>query len=157
MNNKLFTKELIKISFAAMVCDNEIHEKELAKIKKIEKEEFYFKKYDFSEYLEELHNEFKEKGLEFKDTIVTLLIDNSGSTRGKPITIAALCADILSRTLERCLDWALGIIKEDRFIDDLEIEFIEKLILNLMIPKDIVYNRFGNWYLPAGGVKKQNN
>ena len=44
----------------------------------------------------------KEKELEFKDTIVTLLIDNSGSMRGRPITIAALCADILSRTLERC-------------------------------------------------------
>ena len=44
----------------------------------------------------------KEKDYEFKDTIVTLLIDNSGSMRGRPITIAALCADILSRTLERC-------------------------------------------------------
>ena len=44
----------------------------------------------------------KEKEQEFKDTIVTLLIDNSGSMRGKPITTAALCADILSRTLERC-------------------------------------------------------
>ena len=44
----------------------------------------------------------KEKELEFKDTIVTLLIDNSGSMRGRPITIAAICADILSRTLERC-------------------------------------------------------
>jgi len=44
----------------------------------------------------------KEKDLNFKDTIVTLLIDNSGSMRGRPITIAALCADILSRTLERC-------------------------------------------------------
>ena len=44
----------------------------------------------------------KEKDQEFKDTIVTLLIDNSGSMRGRPITIAALCADILSRTLERC-------------------------------------------------------
>ena len=44
----------------------------------------------------------KEKDLEFKDTVVTLLIDNSGSMRGRPITIAALCADILSRTLERC-------------------------------------------------------
>jgi len=44
----------------------------------------------------------KEKDLDFKDTIVTLLIDNSGSMRGRPITIAALCADILSRTLERC-------------------------------------------------------
>ena len=44
----------------------------------------------------------KEKDFEFKDTIVTLLIDNSGSMRGRPITIAALCADILSRTLERC-------------------------------------------------------
>ena len=44
----------------------------------------------------------KEKDLDFKDTVVTLLIDNSGSMRGRPITIAALCADILSRTLERC-------------------------------------------------------
>jgi len=44
----------------------------------------------------------KEKELDFKDTVVTLLIDNSGSMRGRPITIAALCADILSRTLERC-------------------------------------------------------
>ena len=44
----------------------------------------------------------KEKDLKFKDTIVTLLIDNSGSMRGRPITIAAICADILSRTLERC-------------------------------------------------------
>ena len=44
----------------------------------------------------------KERDLDFKDTIVTLLIDNSGSMRGRPITIAALCADILSRTLERC-------------------------------------------------------
>ncbi len=44
----------------------------------------------------------KEKDQEFKDTVVSLLIDNSGSMRGRPITIAALCADILSRTLERC-------------------------------------------------------
>jgi len=44
----------------------------------------------------------KEKDLEFKDTVVTILIDNSGSMRGRPITIAALCGDILSRTLERC-------------------------------------------------------
>ena len=44
----------------------------------------------------------KEKDLDFKDTLVTLLIDNSGSMRGRPITIAAICADILSRTLERC-------------------------------------------------------
>ena len=43
-----------------------------------------------------------EKEVEFKDTIVTLLIDNSGSMRGKPISVAAICADILSRTLERC-------------------------------------------------------
>ncbi len=41
-----------------------------------------------------------EKNTNFKDTVVTLLIDNSGSMRGKPISIAAICADILSRTLE---------------------------------------------------------
>ena len=45
----------------------------------------------------------KEKEIEFKDTLVTLLIDNSGSMRGKPISVAAICADILSRTLERCM------------------------------------------------------
>ena len=43
-----------------------------------------------------------EKEVEFKDTVVTLLIDNSGSMRGRPISVAAICADILSRTLERC-------------------------------------------------------
>ncbi len=44
----------------------------------------------------------REKDIEFKDTLVTILIDNSGSMRGKPISVAAICADILSRTLERC-------------------------------------------------------
>jgi len=44
----------------------------------------------------------KEKNIEFKDTLVTILIDNSGSMRGKPISVAAICADILARTLERC-------------------------------------------------------
>ena len=44
----------------------------------------------------------KEKEIEFKDTLVTILIDNSGSMRGKPISVAAICADILARTLERC-------------------------------------------------------
>ncbi len=45
----------------------------------------------------------QEKEIQFKDTIVSLLIDNSGSMRGRPITVAALCSDILARTLERCL------------------------------------------------------
>ena len=44
----------------------------------------------------------KEKDTEFKDTVVSLLIDNSGSMRGRPITIAAISTDILTRTLERC-------------------------------------------------------
>jgi cobaltochelatase CobT len=44
----------------------------------------------------------QERETEFKDTIVCLLIDNSGSMRGRPITIAAMCADVLARTLERC-------------------------------------------------------
>ena len=43
-----------------------------------------------------------ERDTEFKDTIVSLLIDNSGSMRGRPISIAAMCADVLTRTLERC-------------------------------------------------------
>ncbi|PPJ45366.1 cobaltochelatase subunit CobT [Rhizobium sp. KAs_5_22] len=44
----------------------------------------------------------KEKDTKFRDTVVTLVIDNSGSMRGRPITVAATCADILARTLERC-------------------------------------------------------
>jgi cobaltochelatase CobT len=43
-----------------------------------------------------------EKETEFRDTVVSLLIDNSGSMRGRPIAIAAICGDILARTLERC-------------------------------------------------------
>ncbi|ALJ36181.1 cobaltochelatase subunit CobT [Azospirillum brasilense] len=44
----------------------------------------------------------KEKEMDFRDTVVSLLIDNSGSMRGRPISIAAMSADILARTLERC-------------------------------------------------------
>jgi cobaltochelatase CobT len=44
----------------------------------------------------------QEKEMNFRDTVVTLLLDNSGSMRGRPITVAATCADILARTLERC-------------------------------------------------------
>ncbi|MCB2096131.1 MAG: cobaltochelatase subunit CobT [Parvularculaceae bacterium] len=44
----------------------------------------------------------RERELEFRDTVVTLLIDNSGSMRGRPISIAAICANIMARTLERC-------------------------------------------------------
>src|SRR6516225_8849193 len=44
----------------------------------------------------------QEKDTDFRDTVVTLLLDNSGSMRGRPITVAATCADILARTLERC-------------------------------------------------------
>ncbi|KQI69481.1 cobalt chelatase [Loktanella sp. 3ANDIMAR09] len=43
-----------------------------------------------------------EKDMEFRDTVVTLLLDNSGSMRGRPISIAAICADVMARTLERC-------------------------------------------------------
>src|SRR5690606_103006 len=43
-----------------------------------------------------------ERDTEFRDTVVSLLLDNSGSMRGRPITVAATCADILARTLERC-------------------------------------------------------
>ncbi len=44
----------------------------------------------------------REREANFRDTVVTLLIDNSGSMRGRPITVAAMCSDILARTLERC-------------------------------------------------------
>jgi cobaltochelatase CobT len=66
----------------------------------------------------------EEEETEFKDTVVTLLLDNSGSMRGRPIMVAALCADILARTLERCgvkveilgfttRAWKGGMSKED--------------------------------------------
>ena len=44
----------------------------------------------------------REREADFRDTVVSLLIDNSGSMRGRPITVAAMCCDILARTLERC-------------------------------------------------------
>ncbi len=66
----------------------------------------------------------EEEDTNFKDTVVTLLLDNSGSMRGRPIMVAALCADILARTLERCgvkveilgfttRAWKGGMSKED--------------------------------------------
>ena len=44
----------------------------------------------------------RERDTDFRDTVVTLLLDNSGSMRGRPVMVAACCADILARTLERC-------------------------------------------------------
>ncbi|MBU6373351.1 MAG: cobaltochelatase subunit CobT [Alphaproteobacteria bacterium] len=66
----------------------------------------------------------QEDDTQFKDTVVSLLLDNSGSMRGRPIMVAALCADILARTLERCgvkveilgfttKAWKGGMAKED--------------------------------------------
>ncbi|MET0182810.1 MAG: cobaltochelatase subunit CobT [Caulobacterales bacterium] len=66
----------------------------------------------------------EEEDTDFKDTVVSLLLDNSGSMRGRPIMVAALCADILARTLERCgvkveilgfttRAWKGGMSKED--------------------------------------------
>ena len=66
----------------------------------------------------------QEDDSEFRDTVVTLLLDNSGSMRGRPIMVAALCADILARTLERCAvkveilgfttkAWKGGLARED--------------------------------------------
>lgn len=66
----------------------------------------------------------QEEDMPFKDTVVSLLLDNSGSMRGRPIMVAALCADILARTLERCgvkveilgfttRAWKGGLSKED--------------------------------------------
>ena len=66
----------------------------------------------------------QEREVEFKDTVVTLLLDNSGSMRGRPILLTALCADLLARTLERCgvrteilgfttRDWDGGLARKD--------------------------------------------
>jgi cobaltochelatase CobT len=66
----------------------------------------------------------QERDIEFRDTVVTLLLDNSGSMRGRPILLTALCADLLARTLERCgvrteilgfttRDWDGGLARKD--------------------------------------------
>jgi cobaltochelatase CobT len=66
----------------------------------------------------------QEREIDFKDTVVTLLLDNSGSMRGRPILLTALCADLLARTLERCgvrteilgfttRDWDGGLARKD--------------------------------------------
>jgi cobaltochelatase CobT subunit len=66
----------------------------------------------------------EESDTDFKDTVVSVLLDNSGSMRGRPIMVAALCADVLARTLERCgvkveilgfttREWSGGQARED--------------------------------------------
>ena len=59
----------------------------------------------------------QERDTKFRDTVVTLLLDNSGSMRGRPITVAATCADILARTLERC-----GVSRRDPRLHDARLE-----------------------------------
>ena len=63
MNNKKFTEHLLKVAFSAMVCDSHVDSSEMDILRKIEKEDFYFKEFDLNQQIEDLLSEFKIKGL----------------------------------------------------------------------------------------------
>jgi len=129
MEEKDYTKELLKIAFAAMVADGDIHEDEEAMLRDIEKNDQYFKEYNMSSDLDMLKEQFKEKHLELPHQI------NNATYHLELDNVQKM----------KMLEVAIGITHADHKMMPSEIEFIKKLIINLQVPTEIVNERFGNW------------
>ena len=129
MNKKDFTIELVKIAFSAMVCDSEIDQSELEKLKKIEKNDFYFKEFNLESEIDKLLDLYSVKGLIVVKQVLneTLLLDLDESQQLIIIEVA------------------IGITRADKKIKQEEIDFVNQLIINMKIPSSIIKDRFGNW------------
>ena len=129
MEEKEYTEELLKVAFAAMVCDGDIHADEEKMLRGIEKEDFYFKDFDLEQTVDQLKADFEERKLEVPTEI------NRGTYHLELNHVQRI----------KMLEVAIGIVRADRKIEQAEIEFINKLIINLQVSKQLVNERFGNW------------
>ena len=108
MEEKEYTEELLKVAFAAMVCDGDIHPDEENMLRAIEKEDFYFKDFDLEQIVDQLKADFEEKKLEV------------------PLEINRRTYHLDLNHVQRIkmLEVAIGIVRADREIQQAEIEFI---------------------------------
>lgn len=129
MEKEKFTHNLIKIAFCSMACDSHIDNEEITKIKELVENDFYFNGYSLSDEINLLKEEEKKIGLVLIDNILNEQLFLNYSEAQKIILIEV----------------SIGIIRADRKLEMVEINFIKKLISNLRIPSDIIRARFGNW------------
>ena len=129
MEKEKFTHNLIKIAFCSMACDSHIDKEEITKINELVEKDFYFNGYSLSDEITLLKEEEKKIGLVLIDNILNEQLFLNYSEAQKIILIEV----------------SIGIIRADRKLEMVEINFIKKLISNLRIPSDIIKARFGNW------------
>ena len=129
MEKEKFTHNLIKIAFCSMACDSDIDKSEITKINEIAEKDFYFNGYSLSDEINLLEEEEKKIGLVLIENILNEQLFLNYSEAQKIILIEV----------------SIGIIRADRKLEMVEINFIKKLISNLRIPSDIIKARFGNW------------
>lgn len=131
MEKKEFTKELLKIAFAATVCDGEVDASELDAIKTIEKEDFYLKEFDLSDELDQLNSSAQTDYLGYANKALNEASKIEFTPAEKMVTI----------------NLAIAIVRADDVVQEREIEFINSLMLNLKIPQAMVEAANPNWWI----------
>tara|TARA_B100000767_G_scaffold231504_1_gene222964 strand:- start:2049 stop:2468 length:420 start_codon:yes stop_codon:yes gene_type:complete len=129
MEKEKFTHNLIKIAFCSMACDSHMDKEEIIKINELVEKDFYFNGYSLSDEINLLEEEENKIGIVLIDNILNEQLFLNYSEAQKIILIEV----------------SIGIIRADRKLEMVEINFIKKLISNLRIPSDIIKARFGNW------------
>lgn len=131
MEKKEFTKELLKIAFAATICDGEVDTSELDAIKTIEKEDFYLKEFDLSDELDQLNSSAQTDYLGYANRTLNEASKIEFTPAEKMVTI----------------NLAIAIVRADGVVQEREIDFINSLMLKLKIPQAMVEAANPNWWI----------
>ena len=131
MENKEFIKELLKIAYAAIVCDGDIDDLELEVIRTIEKQDFYFQEEDLSKEIDRLSKDASDNYVEFAYNAVKETYKLELAPSQKMIII----------------NFAIAIVRADGKMQAKEMSFIKSLILNLQLPNELVESINGNWWI----------
>lgn len=131
MEQKQFIKELLKIAYAATVCDGDIDESELEAIRSIEKEDFYLKEEDLYEEIDRLEKVAEDDYIEFAHNTVKETYKLELAPAQKMIIV----------------NLAIAIVRADGKMQSQEIAFIKHLMLNLRLTEEIVEAANGNWWI----------
>ena len=129
MEKEKFTQNLIKVAFAAMTCDLDIDPAEIFELRKLVKEDFYFKGYSLTKEIDSLEKEFKKYNLFLIERILNEQLSLEYSEAQKMVVIAT----------------AINMAKADKTIDPAEKAFVKQLIINLRVPSSIIDVKFGGW------------
>lgn len=140
MKKEDFTHNLIQIAFCSIVCDSYIDKTEVEKLKEITEKDFYFEGFSLSKNIQSLEDDFSIRGLLLVNEIL-----NNQLTLGYSESQKLIIIEIV-----------IGIIKADSIIEQSEIDFTNRLIINLRIPSEVISSRFGEWQSLSNDKLKDN-